>query len=66
MVGVLLRFKGLLGVLLVFVLHHRVVRETGVDLSLLVLLSLSNCLILSLCLEFKPTNYSFVDPYKDM
>jgi hypothetical protein len=34
MVGVLLRFKGLLGVLLVFALHHRVVRETGVDLSL--------------------------------
>jgi hypothetical protein len=34
MEGVLLRFKGVLGVLLIFALHHPIVRETGVDLSL--------------------------------
>jgi hypothetical protein len=34
MVVVLLNFKGLLDALLVFVLHHPVVRETGVRLNL--------------------------------
>jgi len=34
MVAVLLRFKGLLDELLVFVLHHLAVREIGVHLSL--------------------------------